>query len=332
MNKTEQGVLNPGRLPHLFSLLILLLICFVFPLQQASAKNQELTVLLLHTPDNRLQNTIAQKLSVTLAYRLSETEIMSTSNASYHESKVDRNTLIVAIGKDNIVTASKKFPQNDKLLLSTRPVDKGSVSTDGRNSSLLYISQPICRQVQFIKVLNPRWKSIGVIISDKSTLNKTRITTCAKKNTLTANIATIDSTGQLTNRLKAILSNSDLLLALPDSHIYNSKTVKNILLTSYRSRKPVIGFSRNFSKAGALASIYSTPTQIAETATAIIDNYITTGKRFSRKENYPDDFEISINRQVFRALDMDLPDIEELKDEIEASASHRSADRRGSLK
>ena len=123
-----------------------------------------------------------------------------------------------------------------------------------------------------------------------------------------------------------------MLLAKPDSSIYNSKTVKNILLTSYRSRKPVIGFSKNFSKAGALASIYSTPTQIAETATSIIDNYITSGNSFSRKENYPDDFEISINRQVFRALDMDLPDIEKLKDEIEASANHLSAGRKGSPK
>jgi ABC-type uncharacterized transport system substrate-binding protein len=257
---------------------------------------------------------------------------MSTSNASYDESKIDRNTLIVAIGKDNIVAASKKFPDSDKLLLSTGSIDEGYVSTDGRNASLLYLSQPVCRQVQFIKALNPKWKSIGLIISDNSTLSKESITSCSKINTLTANVARIDSAGHLTIRLKEILSDSDLLLAQPDSNIYNSKTVKNILLTSYRSRKPVIGFSKNFSKAGALASIYSTPTQIAETATSIINDYITSGRRFSRKKTYPDDYEISINRQVFRALDMDTPDIEKLKVEIEASASRRSADRKGSPK
>jgi ABC-type uncharacterized transport system substrate-binding protein len=271
-------------------------------------------------------------LSVTLAYRLTETKILSASKVFYDESKIDRDTLIVAIGKDNIVTASKKFPENDKLFLSIVPVDGEPVSIDGRNSSLLYISQPVCRQVQFIKALDPKWRSIGLITSDKSTLSKTTISSCSKTNTLTTNIATIDSSSQLTIRLKEILADSDLLLAQPDSSIYNSKTVKNILLTSYRSRKPVIGFSKNFSKAGALASIYSTPTQIAETATSIIDNYIASGNRFTRKENYTDDFEISLNRQVFRALDMDLPDIEKLKDEIEASANRRSADRKGSPK
>ena len=332
MNKTEQGVLDQNRLPHLFSLLILLLICFIFPLQLASAANQGLTILLLHTPENRLQNTIAQKLSVTLAYRLSETAIMSTSNASYDESKIDTNTLVVAIGKDNIVTANKKFPENDKLLLSVRPDDEGSVSTDGRSSSVLYISQPLCRQLQFVKALNPKWRSIGIIISDSSSLNKAKISACSNTNMPAVNIGTVDSAGQLSIRLKEILSDSDLLLAQPDNSIFNSKTVKNILLTSYRSRKPVIGFSKSFTKAGALASIYSTPTQIAETATSIIDNYVISGNRFSRKENYPDDFEISINRQVFRALDMDPPDIDKLKDKIDASASHRSADRKGSPK
>jgi len=331
MNKTEQGVLNSGRLPHLFSLLILLLSFFVLSIPLASATKQELTVLLLYTPDNRLQNTIAQKFSVTLAYRLTGTRILSSGRAQFDDSKIDSNTVIVAIGKENITTANKKYPDNDKLLLSTWPIEDRAVSSAYR-SSLLYITQPLCRQLHFVKTLNPEWKTIGVIINDNPVQNKAEITSCAKKKSLAANITTIDSEGQLTSQLKELLASSDLLLALPDSSIYNSKTVKNILLTSYRLRKPVIGFSKNFSKAGALASIYSTPTQIAETATTIIDDYITSGNRFSQKENYPEDFEISINRQVFRALDMDLPDIEKLKDEIVASENHRSAGRKGSPK
>lgn len=331
MNKIEQGVLNSGRLPHLSSLLFLLLTFFVLSIPLASATKQELSVLLLYTADNRLQNTIAQKLSVTLAYRLTETRIHSAGHAQFDDNKIDRNTLIVAIGKENIATANKKYPDNDKLILSTRPVEDRPVSAAYR-SSLLYITQPLCRQLHFVKTLNPEWKSVGVIINDNPAQNKAEITSCAKKYSLTANITTTDSAGRLTSVLKELLASSDLLLALPDSSIYNSKTVKNILLTSYRLRKPVIGFSKNFSKAGALASIYSTPTQIAETATSIIDDYITSGNRFSRKENYPDDFDISINRQVFRALDMDPPDIEKLKDEIDASTSYRSAGRKGSPK
>ena len=332
MNKTEQGVLDTGRLPHLFSLLIILFTCSIFPLQQASAANQELTVFLLYTPENRLHNSIAQKLSVTLSYRLTEKNVLSSSNVLQDTSDVDRNTLVVAIGKDNIVTANRKFSENARLLISTSPADTNTASGNDNNVSVLYIIQPVCRQVQFIKALNPKWKSIGLIIGDNSTLNETNISACSRKNKLTVNTASIDSAEQITIRLNELLSNSDLLLAQPDSSIYNSKTVKNILLTSYRSRKPVIGFSKNFSKAGALASIYSTPTQIAETATSIIEQYITSGNRFSRKQYYPDDYEISINRQVFRALDMDAPDIERLKNAIEASANHRTTARRGSQK
>ena len=332
MNKTGQGVLHTGRLPHLFSLFILLITCSIFPQQQVSAANHELTVFLLYTPENRLHNSIAQKLSVTLPYRLTEKNLLSSSSILQDASDVARDTLIVAIGKDSIISATRRFPENAKLFISTSPADIDDVSSDDSKISFLYIIQPLCRQVQFIKALNPKWNSIGLIIGDHSTIDEEDINACKSSNTLGVNTATIDSAKQLTIRLNEILSSSDLLLAQPDSSIYNSKTVKNILLTSYRSRKPVIGFSKNFTKAGALASIYSTPTQIAETATSIIEQYITSGKRFSLKESYPDDFEISINRQVFRALDLETPDIENLKDAIDDSTSRHSNARRGSPK
>ena len=331
MNKTGQGVLHTGRLPHLFSLFILLITCSIFPQQQVSAANHELTVFLLYTPENRLHNSIAQKLSVTLPYRLTEKNLLSSSSILQDASDVARDTLIVAIGKDSIISATRRFPENAKLFISTSPADIDDVSSVDSKISFLYIIQPLCRQVQFIKALNPKWNSIGLIIGDHSTIDEEDINACKRSIELTVNTATIDSAKQLTIRLNEILSSSDLLLAQPDSSIYNSKTVKNILLTSYRSRKPVIGFSRNFTKAGALASIYSTPTQIAETASSIIEQYIDSGKRFSQEEYYPDDFEISINRQVFRALDMDVPDIESLRDAID-STNHRSTARRGSQK
>jgi ABC-type uncharacterized transport system substrate-binding protein len=116
----------------------------------------------------------------------------------------------------------------------------------------------------------------------------------------------------LTDKIKHALHHSDVLLALPDSNIYNSKTVKNILLTSYRYRKPVIAFSKNFVNAGALAAIYSDTENIAMSAGKLIEQYLYSTTSIERV-NYPDAFDISINRQVFRALDIPLPDIDTIK-------------------
>jgi putative ABC transport system substrate-binding protein len=111
-----------------------------------------------------------------------------------------------------------------------------------------------------------------------------------------------------------------VLLALPDSSIYNSKTVKNILLTSYRQRKPIIAFSNNFVNAGALASINSSTEQIADSASKLIEQFFDSDMTFERSTNYPDEFDISINRQVFWALDLIIPDINKIKPSLQNNA------------
>ena len=62
--------------------------------------------------------------------------------------------------------------------------------------------------------------------------------------------------------LRRLLQQNDALLMLPQSELYNRDTLKGVLLTSYRYRKPAISYSPGHVKAGALASIYSSPSDI----------------------------------------------------------------------
>jgi len=66
--------------------------------------------------------------------------------------------------------------------------------------------------------------------------------------------------------LDELLIDSDVLLAVPDSEIYNSNSIRNILLSSYRRGIPLVGFSQAYVKAGALCAIFSTPEQLAATS------------------------------------------------------------------
>ena len=50
---------------------------------------------------------------------------------------------------------------------------------------------------------------------------------------------------------------AEVLLAMPDSAVYNTDNVRNILLSTYRHKQGVIGFSADMVKAGALATTYS---------------------------------------------------------------------------
>jgi hypothetical protein len=50
------------------------------------------------------------------------------------------------------------------------------------------------------------------------------------------------------------MTRAETLLALPDSDIYNAENVRNILLSTYRRKQGVIGFSADMVKVGALAT------------------------------------------------------------------------------
>ncbi len=323
MNKTEQGVLHQSKLIHLLiHILLFLTFCLILPASaetlvadtQPHEKNtQKHHVFVIYSPDNTLHANIIQKLSENLKRKRPDI-IISEVTPEEKIKTINNNTdLIIGIGNAGMQSADKHYPKTKKLFIATDPNKYRLDTKKNKNDAILYMAQPYCRQIPFIKLLNRQWKTIGLLNSREKPIDTNTIQQCAKKYDLETYIENTTSNDGLKDNIKDVLNHSDILLALPDKNIYNSKTVKNILLTSYRHRKPVIAFSKNFADAGALASIYSSTEQIAQSASNLIGQYFESGQRFKKSVNYPQAFDISINRQVFRALDLSIPDLDELK-------------------
>jgi len=331
MNNIGQGVLQQSKLIHLLVHILLLLTFFLTPYVSAETlaektpahkkNSQKHHVFIIFSPGNTLHSSIIQKLSDNLSHKRSDV-IISKVTAKEKIKTVDSNTdIIIGIGDAGIQSAEKHYPKTKKLFIATAPNKYRLVTNKNKNKNkndaILYMTQSYCRQIRFIKLLNRHWKTISILNSQENPINSEFIQQCANKYDI--KIYTVNTTIEenLTINIKNALSHSDVLLALPDSNIYNSKTVKNILLTSYRHRKPVIAFSKNFVNAGALASIHSNTEQIAQSASKLIDQYFDSGTRFIRSINHPDAFDININRQVFRALDLSIPDMDKLKQSLQ---------------
>ena len=334
MNKTEQGVLHQSKLIHLLiHILLLLTFCLTQPTSAetfaANTQPQEKNtkkhhVFIIYSPDNALHADIIQKLSENL--KLIRSDIIITEVTPEEIIKtIDSNTdLIIGIGYTGMRNADKHYPKTKKLFISTDPNKYKLDKNKNKNDAILYMAQPYCRQIPFIKLLNGQWKTIGLLNSLEKPIDTNTIQQCAKKHGLKTYIVNTSSNEYLKDHIKDVLKHSDILLALPDNNIYNSQSVKNILLTSYRYRKPVIAFSKNFAEAGALASIYSSTEQISQSASDLVGQYFKSGQRFKKSINYPQAFDISINRQVFRALDLSIPDIDKLKQTLKYSETEKS--------
>ncbi len=327
MNKTGQGVLQQSKLIHLLIHILLLLTFFLTHSISAETlaekkppqeKNrQKHHVFIIFSPDNTLHSNITQKLSDNLSLKRSDI-IISKVTPEEKIKTVDSNTdIIIGIGDAGIQSAEKHYPKTKKLFIATAPNRYRLDKNKNKKDAILYMTQSYCRQIEFIKLLNTHWKTISILNSQKNPVDSSFIQQCA--NNYDINIYTVNTTLEenLTNKIKNALSHSDVLLALPDNNIYNSKTVKNILLTSYRHRKPVIAFSKNFVTAGALASVHSNTEQIAQSASKLIEQYFDSDKQFIKPINHPDAFDININRQVFRALDLSIPDMDKLKQSLQ---------------
>ncbi|MES2757772.1 MAG: hypothetical protein V4693_10395 [Pseudomonadota bacterium] len=112
--------------------------------------------------------------------------------------------------------------------------------------------------------------------------------------------------GEDINRVLNRVASHEVLLAMPDSGVYNTDTVRNILLSTYRHKQGVIGFSADMVKAGALASTYSEiediNAQVAEMAAAFVASGELAGPQFPRY------FHTIVNEGVARSLDLDVVD------------------------
>lgn len=212
-----------------------------------------------------------------------------------HNGKVD---LVVAVGSKATELAVTNF--NAPLLSTMVPKAAYEALLDGHSSRLsktasaIYLDQPWSRQLNFIQALLPKHNIVGVLYSPNTPIVLPRL---PRGMSLNAQSATAEN---LFAALENVLNSSDVLLAIPDSEIYSSSKVRNILLTSYRYKVPLIGISQAYVNAGALGAIFSTPEQLAVQAGKTIVSFARS--RNLPEPQYPELFKISLNLQVARSL------------------------------
>lgn len=182
--------------------------------------------------------------------------------------------------------------------------------------SAIFLDQPPERQARLITALLPGRSQVGVLFDSFPQGELAHLKQRMVMHGLNLHEHKIGADFPLHVALQHVLDGSDVLLALPDAAIYNSSTIRNILLASYRSGDPVIGFSPAYVKAGALAAVFSTPAQIAEQTVHFIQQYGET--RTLPSAQHPQLYEIAINEQVARSLGLTVKTTEELHQEIGA--------------
>jgi len=168
----------------------------------------------------------------------------------------------------------------------------------------LYLNQPLARQLDLARLALPQARRVGVLLGHESMAQLAQLEEAAASRGLKLVHAQVQPQEPLYGDLKRVLDESDLLLALADPQIYNSGSIQNILLTSFRARVPMLAFSPAYVRAGALLAVYSTPSQIGQQAGALARSH-ALGRPLPLPQ-YPQEFSVSVNEHVARSLGLNL--------------------------
>lgn len=171
--------------------------------------------------------------------------------------------------------------------------------------AFVYIDQPVDRSLALLEALLPQRRRIGVITSPGNGELLKVLEKEAEQRGLVLNATMVADTTEVGPSLRRVLAENDVFLLLPDAVVLSGANLQSILLASYRSRVPVIGFSPGLVKSGAVAAVFSSPAQIGWQGGVMAKRWLTSGSL--PNSQYAGQFSIDINSYVARSLGLTLP-------------------------
>lgn len=218
--------------------------------------------------------------------------------------------LFVAIGSQAAQVLARGDTRTPVLcILLPRQGFEWALQGSGRKPSpffsAIYLDQPLSRQLALIRLALPDARRLGVLWGAESGLQAPALRMAAQASGLVLVEATVGPQDAFFSGVKSVLEDADLLLAVPDPQVFNSGSIQNILLTSFRARVPLVAFSPAYVKAGALMAVHVTPEQVGRQAAALFRGLVQ-GRGLPAQPVYSTDFSVAVNEHVARSLGLTL--------------------------
>lgn len=293
-------------------------IALLATLAQAETLNVRLVLSDSTPPYQQFSAALNQALA---ASKADVTVIESQAGPHTQPGEGTHTDLVIAAGMKAMELAIAKFDAPVLGVMIPRMgyealLERGPSQKRSKTTSAIYLDQPWDRRLSFIQAALPKHKTVGLLYSSDTHILLPRL-----PRGMSLNAQSTRSAENFFATLESVLNNSDVLLVIPDSEIYSSSNVRNILLTSYRHQVPLIGISQAYVNAGALGAIFSIPEQLAEQTGEMIVSFARN--RRLPEPQYPKLFTISLNQQVAHSLGIVLDSPEAIRERMDKAGEGR---------
>ncbi|MGC2166123.1 MAG: ABC transporter substrate binding protein [Gallionella sp.] len=275
-------------------------------------------VLILMSQHSAPYEEVADELSKGITAVMPDTEIRRADNSELATQQGDAE-IIVAVGSEAGELAAENAPQVPVLNMLVpqqmhQHLARRHQHRKAGHYSAIYLDQPPARQIDLIRLAFPDRKSIGVLAGPASVFVVPGLQAACVSRDVDLIVAKAQGPAELAAALRQLTQEADVLLALADPAIQNSGTVRNILISAYRASLPVVAFSPSYVAAGAVLALYSTPRQMGRQGADAILQWLRD--RSLPPPQYPSEFEIAINENVARSLNLVIDPVSTLTDKM----------------
>ena len=188
-------------------------------------------------------------------------------------------------------------------------------------TSAVLLDQPLGRYLDLLRLAMPERKRLGVLLGAESAQSSTALAKAATARGMQLFVAQVGSDEDLYPALRNVLNDADVLLALPDSRVFNTGSLQNILITTYRQRVPVVAFAPGYVRAGATLALYSSPAQAAAQAAAAVRGFL--GGRGLPPPQPATEFSVAVNDRVARSRGLSVDEQSNLGEQLRRQEAQR---------
>ena len=289
------------------ALLYSLLLFAAYPVTVLAEKVQQVLIV-ANAEDAPYQKTIAEfKAQLTSQLNVSYRELflsqIENKSAAIRDHQPD---LIFALGTAS--TELVKQHTSDIPIVSTMAI-KNNLIEQTDNITGVGILYPLTTQFQWIKRFFPTKTKVAILYNpqeNEQTIKSAR--GIAQQTGLELFAIPVESPRHLPFALEQLANNIDVLLAIPDEIAMSSKTVKAVLLASFRNKVPFVGLSDSWVKSGALYALSWDYHDLGQQC-AIQSAKLLNGALIQQiPMEYPREVTYTINEKIADHMNIRIPD------------------------
>ncbi|TKB62103.1 MAG: hypothetical protein E8D48_08265 [Nitrospira sp.] len=229
--------------------------------------------------------------------------------------RATNSSLVVAVGLKAALAA--KLEIVDIPILYMMILDPIKYQLTAANMTGVLLDIPADRQFKVIRTFLPTLHRIGVMYDqDKTAAKLKEVESRAATHNFQLRGFPVDNDKEVPQQLRSLLSESEALWLIPDSTVLTDESIRFILESALAKHVPVVGFSSEFTRLGALLSMSIDYGEIGRETGLLAKRIVNGEQQLPLKPISVQRIRITVNQKTARYLGITIPkELDSLIDE-----------------